>query len=62
MEYGSIGVVENEILQRSNTHNTSFTAPQLPVWSLAIMLMSAFKTRLFHPCKKLDLPKRLIPL
>jgi hypothetical protein len=41
---------------------TPMTRGQLPVPSLAIMLGRAFKTRLFHPCKKLDLLKPSIPL
>ncbi len=41
-------------------YSTDCAAVAVP--SLAVMLGSAFQMRLFIPCKKLDLPKRLIPL
>ncbi len=40
-------------------HSVPFAAPQLPVWGLEIMLMSAFKTRLFHPMQKIGFSEAL---
>ncbi len=51
-----MGEVNSSTLQYSNT---PFTALQLPVPSLPIMLNGAFKTRLFHPMQKIGFPEAL---